>query len=105
MLPCQPLFGIRWAITSVVRQLATRCLILGWVFGDQISNEDIAILCQSTILCCKHDKAESLVETSGGIHHQPQIPDRATLFKQWNQRPRDVAMATNFGTPLAANGL
>ena len=40
----------------------------------------------STILCCKHDKAESLVETSGGIHHQPQIPDRTTLFKQWNQR-------------------
>jgi len=52
-------------ITSVVWQLATRCLILGWVFGVKLSNEDTA-------------EIEGL---------------------------RDVAMATDLWTTLAANGL
>jgi len=34
-LPRQPLFGFRWAITSVVWWLATRCLILGMGFRGQ----------------------------------------------------------------------
>ena len=37
-------------ITSVVWQLATRYLILGWVFGVKLSNEDIAeIECQTAV--------------------------------------------------------
>ena len=51
----------------------------------------------SSISGSKGDKCVASVEAGHGVHHEPEIPNGATFFKQWYQLTL-VHIARNFAT-------
>ena len=51
----------------------------------------------SSISGSKGDKCVASVEAGHGVHHEPEVPNGATFFKQWYQLTL-VHVARNFAT-------